>query len=128
MLARIGERTISEDLTQNLPLHSFEGRVLADFTAIRGELAAIRGDIKDLDEKIDRLDAKVEGLEPGVDALEEKIDRPLQETRPVWEDVQLRLDRLQSKFDIVLEEHTELRLGQKLLGRRVTQIEGRRTE
>jgi predicted nuclease with TOPRIM domain len=130
---------MSEDLTQNLPPRPFEERVLAELAAMRNEfgseLAAIRGDIKRLDEKVDRLEVKVDRLEARfdqlegrVDALEEKVDRRLQETRPIWEDVQLRLHRLESKFDILLEEHTELRLDQKLIGRRVTLLEGHRTE
>ena len=105
---------MSEDLTQNLPSRPFEERVLAELSAIRGD--------------INRLDARLTNLESKVDQLDEKVDRRLQETRPIREDVQLRLHRLESKFDIVLDEHNELRLDQKLIGRRLTQLEGRRAE
>lgn len=105
---------MSEDLTQNLPPRPFEERVLAEFASISSAVAAIRGDISRLDERLT--------------SLEETVDRRLQETRPIREDVQLRLHRLESKFEIVIQEHSELRIDQKLIGRRVDQLERQRAE
>lgn len=122
----------------------------------RSELAAIRGDIgrlntrltsleskvdrldekvDRLDEKVDRLDARVERLEAKVDrletradALEDKVDRRMQETRPIWEDVQVRLQKLATKFDLVIQDLFEVRQDQAILLRRVDQLEGQRAE
>jgi chromosome segregation ATPase len=123
---------MSEDLTQNLPPRPFEERVLAELAAMRMEF---RSELGRLNEKVDRLEVKVDQLEARfdrfegrVDALEEKVDRRLQETRPIWEDVQLRLHRLETKFEIFIQEHAELRIDQKLIHRRVDQIERQLTE
>lgn len=102
---------MSEDLTQNLLPRSFEERVLAELAAMRNEFRSELG-----------------RLEAHLSSLEEKVDRRLQETRPIWEDVQSRLQRIETKFDIFFEEHNALRLDVKVIGRRVDQLERQRAE
>lgn len=94
---------MSEDTTQNMPdARSFEERVFARFDA--------------LDERLT--------------TLEEKVERRLQETRPIWEAMQNKLerldekvDRLNEKFDLVLSDLYDMRAGVKSLGRRVMNLE-----
>lgn len=105
---------MSGDLTQNLPPRPFEERVLAELAAIRGGL--------------NRLDSRLAALEERVDRLEEKVDRRLQETRPIWEDVQSRLQKLATKFDLVIHDLYEVRQDQAILLRRVDQLERQRAE
>ena len=123
-----------EDLTQNPPPRSFGERVLAELAAMRSEfrseLTAIRSDISRLEDKVDRLDARVDRLEARFDQLEarvdrlgEKVDRRLQETRPISADVQAQLGKLDTRFDLVIEDPHEVRRAQVLLARRADQIE-----
>ena len=105
---------MNEDPTQNLPQTSFEERVLAT-------LAAIRSDIATLDTRMTTLDARLS-------SLEEKVDRRLQETRPMWEGVQAQIKQLDGKFDVVLRDLYELRTDQMFINRRVDQLERERPQ
>lgn len=65
---------MSEDRTRELPDSlPFEERVLTLFDRVFDELATIR--------------AEVVAVRDRQDALEDKVDRRLQETRPIWEAV-----------------------------------------
>jgi predicted nucleic acid-binding Zn-ribbon protein len=103
---------MNEDPTQNLPQASFEERVLTTLSAIRTEQTAIRADVAALGERLS--------------ALEEKVDRRLQETRPMWEGVQAQIRQLDGKFDVVLRDLYELRSDQMFINRRVDQLERER--
>ncbi|HEX8458284.1 MAG TPA: hypothetical protein VF656_13365 [Pyrinomonadaceae bacterium] len=107
---------MSEDLTQNLPQASFEERVLNALLAIQTDLSAIRGDIA-------TLDTRLTGVETRLTVLEEKVDRRLQETRPIWEGVQEQIRKLDTKFDIVIRELYEIRYDPVILGKRVDELE-----
>lgn len=100
---------MSEESTQNLPPGSFEERVLAALSAIRTEQLAIRNDVAVLGERMS--------------TLEEKVDRRLQETRPIWESVQAQIRKLDTKFDIVIRELYEIRYDHVILGKRVDELE-----
>lgn len=76
---------MNEDTTRNLNALSFEDRVLAELGAIRQEQAAMR-------EIYGHLNARLI-------ALEEKVDRRLQETRPIWEGVLVRLTGIEEAFE-----------------------------
>jgi hypothetical protein len=93
---------MSEESTRNLPPVSFEERVM-------DALSAIRNDVAVLGERIS--------------TLEEKVDRRLQETRPIWESVQAQIRKLDTKFDIVIRELYEIRYDHVILGKRVDELE-----
>ncbi len=105
---------MNEDPTQNLPQTSFEERILSALAAINTELSAIRTDVATLGERMS--------------ALEEKVDRRLQETRPMWEGVQEQIRQLDRKFDVVLKDLYELRSDQMFINRRVDQLEKERAQ
>ncbi|MCA1565032.1 MAG: hypothetical protein LC803_05250 [Acidobacteria bacterium] len=107
---------VSEDLTQNLPQGSFEERVLSMLSAIQAEQSAIRTEMVAI-----RNDVTVLG--DRLTALEEKVDRRLQETRPMWEGVQAQIRKLDTKFDIVIRELYEIRYDHVILGKRVDELE-----
>ncbi|MDQ3686609.1 MAG: hypothetical protein M3430_13575, partial [Acidobacteriota bacterium] len=100
---------MSEECTRDLPEQSFQERVLAELAAIRGDVAAIRHDIAALDGRLT--------------TLEEKVDRRLQETRPIWQDVLARIGKLDTKFDLVIKELYDVRADQVSLARRVEHLE-----
>lgn len=69
---------MSEDITQRIPDgRSFEERVFAEFAALAGSIG---------------------GLDARLTSLEEKVDQRLKETRPIWEQVLVRLDSLEKGF------------------------------
>ena len=82
---------MSEDLTQGLPTNSFEGRVLAELSGIRQELAG-QG------ETMTRMDGRLTSVEGRMTSLEEKVDARLHETRPIWEGVLARLTAIESEM------------------------------
>ncbi len=69
---------MSEEITQNIPDgRSFEERVFARF---------------------DALDAGMRDMNTRLTALEERVDQRLKETRPIWEQVLVRLDAMEKRF------------------------------
>ncbi|HEV2879935.1 MAG TPA: hypothetical protein VGX24_01410 [Pyrinomonadaceae bacterium] len=76
---------------------------------MRTELSTIRNDVAVLGERLT--------------SLEEKVDRRLQETRPLWEAVQAQIRKLDTKFDIVIRELYEIRYDHVILGKRVDELE-----
>ena|SRR2546423_1814983 len=111
---------MSEEKTKEQPdTRSFEERVFARFDAIDARFDAI-------DARFDALDARVDGLDVRLTTLEEKVDRRLQETRPIWEAVLVQLEQLNGKFSIVATDLLDLRAKIASLDQRVTSIESER--
>lgn len=100
---------MNEDTTQNLNKTSFEERVLA-------ELAAMRADIAVLHKIYYRLDERLS-------TLEEKVDRRLQETRPIWENVLTEIKHMNKKLDLFAADTYEMRTTLAMLDKRVTELE-----
>jgi hypothetical protein len=57
----------------------------------------------------ERVFARFDALDARIAALEDKVDRRLQETRPIWEAMQTQLERLNSKVDILIKEFYEVK-------------------
>lgn len=105
----------TKDLTGS---QTFEERVLAEFAAINTQLAAIRGDIAG-------LDARLTTFEERLTTLEERVDARLRETRPIWEAVMAKIDRLDEKFDIVIRDIYDVRTDIHQHTKRLTELERR---
>lgn len=88
---------MSENLTQQLP---------------DDPLRLILARLDSIDSRMSGLEDRMSGLEERMTALEEKVDRRLQETRPIWEQVLARLDSLEGRMDSL---ENELRAGISLL-------------
>ena len=91
---------MSENLTRQLPDDAVE-RILALLTSINSPLVSLEG-------KVDALDSRLT-------TLEEKVDRRLQETRPIWEqllsyveDIKTELTRQGTR---IVSIETEMRAG-----------------
>ena len=76
----------------------------------------------------ERVFARFDALEGRMIALEEKMDRRLQETRPIWEAVLAQLEQLNNKFGLVATDIYDLRVKVAALERRVTSIESSRAQ
>lgn len=63
-----------------------------------------------LDERVTRLDERVTRLDERMIALEEKVDRRLQETRPIWEQVLARLGGIETRLETIEYEVADLNL------------------
>jgi chromosome segregation ATPase len=108
------EFPMSDKSTHETPdARSFEERVFARFDAF--------------DARLDALDARLDAFDARMNALGGKIDRRLQETRPIWEAVQSQLERLNSKVDILISDFYEMRTDLARLDKRVSSLEGQRT-
>jgi predicted nucleic acid-binding Zn-ribbon protein len=121
---------MSEDLTRDMPERSFQGRVLAELAGIRGDLSALDRRLTSVEDRLAGVEGRLTGVENRMTnvenrmtALEEKVDRRLQETRPIWEDVQGQVRKLHTKFDIVIQELYEVRADHVLLAKRVERLD-----
>lgn len=85
---------MSEDPTQHLPNDNFK-LILARLDSI--------------DSRLSNLENNAAALDTRLTSPEDKVDRRLQETRPIWEQVLARLDNLE----------TELRTGFRRIERQV---------
>jgi chromosome segregation ATPase len=84
---------MSEDPTQNVPHGlTFEERVFARFDALDARMGRIESRLDGVESRLDRVESRLDRVESRLDslearqiALEEKVERRLQETRPIWE-------------------------------------------
>ncbi|MEK6335054.1 MAG: hypothetical protein AABM67_08905 [Acidobacteriota bacterium] len=129
---------MSEDLTRRFEGGTpFERRVIAEFAAMRGEVAKLRIDvdvlrtevseirvqqaamarnIASLDQRMTSLEARVTSIDQRVtsmdqrlNSLEERVDNRLKETQPIWEAVKAKIDKLDEKFKLFIRDLYEIR-------------------
>ena len=125
--------------TQDLATRAFQKRVLDEFAAVRAEQAAMRAELADMRtdvadlrvqqaamaKNIAAIDQRLITVEQRLTTLEDRVDERLKETRPIWEGVQMQLQRLTEKFDGVLLEFSELRGELRIHGKRLGELERR---
>jgi predicted nucleic acid-binding Zn-ribbon protein len=85
----------------------------------------IRGEIVEIRTQQSAMAKNVANLDQPLTSLEERVDERLKETRPIWEGVQEKLQKLGEKLDGVLLEFYEVRQEQKIYGRRIGHLEDR---
>lgn len=88
---------MNEDTTRDMNARSFEERIFTELAAMRVEAAAMR---VEFNARFDAVEARLTMVENRLTTLEDKVDTRLRETRPIWEGVQARLD----KIDATLKE------------------------
>jgi tetrahydromethanopterin S-methyltransferase subunit G len=100
------EVPMSEEQTDRL-----EGGTPFEIRVLR-ELSSINRRFDGLESRIDRVEARLTNLE-------EKVDARLYDTRPIWEAVLGRLDRIEAKLDVfgrdLIETRTDVRALEKRL-------------
>jgi chromosome segregation ATPase len=74
---------MSEEITQNLP---------------QDNLGLILVRLDSIESRLDNIETRLSNIESRLSELEEKVDRRLQETRPIWEQVLAKLDNLESEM------------------------------
>jgi chromosome segregation ATPase len=131
---------MSEEPTKDLPGQgTFEERVLAELGAIRAEfgtihveLSAVRAEFGTIHVELGAVRAEqaairrdIAALDSRLTTLEERVDARLRETRPIWEAIQLSIERLDEKFDNVIRDLYEVRADVGLHDKRLRELERR---
>jgi len=110
---------VNEDPTKELPGASpFEQRVLAEFAALRSEVAEIRAQQVAMARNVAALDQRLT-------SLEERVDSRLKETRPIWEAVRAQIEKLDEKFNLFIRDLYDVRGDLALHDKRLGVIERR---
>lgn len=78
---------MSEEITQHLP----------------------NGDLKLILARLDSIDTRLNSMDTRLGTLEEKVDRRLQETRPIWESVLAQLKEVNTRLIRVEDENKDFR-------------------
>ena len=82
------------------------------------EIRVLR-ELSNINRRLDGLESRMDSLEIRLTSLEEKVEARLYDTRPVWEAVLGRLDRIESKLDVfgrdLIEARTDVRALEKRL-------------
>jgi hypothetical protein len=65
------------------------------------------------------INQRFNGLDSRLTGLEEKVDSRLQETRPIWEAVLVRLDRIEAKLDVFGRDLVDARTDVEMLKKRL---------
>ena len=90
---------MNEDPTKEMSAaRPFEERVLTELAAIRTEVAEIRTEVAEIRVQQIAMAKNIAALDERLTSLEEKVDARLNETRPIWEAIQLAIDRLDEKI------------------------------
>ena len=125
--------------TQDLATRAFQKRVLDELIALRAGQTELRNDVTELRSEVTQLRSDVTelrtqqaamakniaALDQRLSTLEQRVDERLKETRPIWEAVQIQIQRLGEKLDGALLEFHELRAEIRLHGVRIAELERR---
>jgi predicted nucleic acid-binding Zn-ribbon protein len=134
---------VEDQPPKDLATRAFQKRVLDEFAAVRreqaafrdefrSEIAALRADQATLRQDITEIRAQesamaqhIARLDDRLTLLEQRVDEGLKETRPIWEAVQVQIQRLSEKLDAILPDFYELRGELRIHGRRIGELERR---
>lgn len=104
---------MSEEITRQLPDGILQ-TILDEVRAIKpgldkmnARLDEMNARLNETNARLDETNARLSALEERVTKLEERVDRRLMETRPIWEAVLARLDKIEERLGSV-----ETRLGE----------------
>lgn len=134
---------MNDEPPKDLATRAFQMRVLDEFAAVRreqaafrdevrGELAALRSETSTMRHDIAEIRAQQSAaaqeltrLDERLTSLEARVNERLEETRPIWEMVQVQIQRLGEKLEANLLDFYELRGELKIHGRRIGELERR---
>ena len=99
--------------------------IRTDIVEIRTDVAEVRAQQTAMAKNVAALDQRVTSIDGRLTTREEKVDERLKETRPIWEAVQVQLQRVVDKFDVVLRDIYDVRIDVQIHGRRIGELERR---
>src|SRR5438270_5910471 len=101
---------MSEELTQQLP-NDLLRQILARLDSMESRFDSR---FNSIEARLDKVEARLDSMDARLTALEDKVERRLQETRPIWEavleqlkEVNARLDRTETRLDRIEKERSE---------------------
>jgi predicted nucleic acid-binding Zn-ribbon protein len=108
--------------------------------ALRQETAALRQETAALRQETAAHSLKLDSLDERMLSLEAKVDERLQDTRPMWQvihaqteriieqitQIETRMIRIEERFDVIQDDMGDLRVVQKKLNLRVSDLERER--
>ncbi len=115
---------MSEETTKHLP---------------DGELKQILTRLDSIGMRLDSMDTRLDSIDTRLTTLEDRVDRWLQETRPIWEQVLTKLGnlendmrtgfrRLERQMGLLAEDVLVVRADQRDLEKRVDKLESEPTQ
>jgi len=115
---RAGQSDLRNDVTE---LRSEVTELRSEVTELRSEVTELRSDVTELRTQQAAMAKNIAALDHRLTTLEQR----LKETRPIWEAVQIQIQRLGEKLDGAFLEFQELRAEIRLHGRRIAELERR---
>jgi len=113
---------MSEEITQHLPNNALQ-LILARLDSIDARLDSMDLRLNSMETRLDSMDVRLNSMDVRLDSmdarltsLEEKVDRRLQETRPIWEQVLVRLDAVEAELS---ETRAEIKSGLRRVERQI---------
>ena len=119
---RAGQSDLRNDVTE---LRSEVTELRSEVTELRSEVTELRSDVTELRTQQAAMAKNIAALDHRLTTLEQRVDERLKETRPIWEAVQIQIQRLGEKLDGAFLEFQELRAEIRLHGRRIAELERR---
>jgi len=119
---RAGQSDLRNDVTE---LRSEVTELRSEVTELRSEVTELRSDVTELRTQQAAMAKNIAALDHRLTTLEQRVDERLKETRPIWEAVQIQIQRLGEKLDGAFLEFQELRTEIRLHGRRIAELERR---
>jgi hypothetical protein len=89
---------MNENLTKDVPPDGVK-LILAQLSSMDSRLTAMDTCLAAVETHLTALEARFIQVETRLTNLEERVDRRLSETRPIWEQVLVRLDKIESRRD-----------------------------
>ena len=99
---------MSEELTQQLPGDILR-RILARLDSIDSRLDSMGTRLDGVEARLGSVETRLDSMDAKLTALEDKVDRRLQETRPIWEAVLEQLKEVNARLDRVEKEIISMR-------------------
>ena len=115
-------RELRSDVTE---LRSDVTELRSNVTQLRSEVTQLRAEVTELRTQQSAMAKNIAALDQRLSTLEQRVDERLKETRPIWEAVQIQIQRLGEKLDGALLEFHELRAEIRLHGVRIAELERR---
>ena len=115
---RAGQSDLRNDVTE----------LRSEVTELRSEVTELRSDVTELRSDVTELRTQQAAMAKNIAALDHRLttlEQRLKETRPIWEAVQIQIQRLGEKLDGAFLEFQELRAEIRLHGRRIAELERR---
>ena len=94
---------MSDELTQQLP-NDLLRQILARLDSMDARFDRVEQRLDRMETRLDSMEHRLDSMDTRLIALEEKVDRRLQETRPIWEGVLEQLKNINARLDGVEKE------------------------